>query len=311
MFSTPPLIPTASQPVIRFGWWKKDHEIINVGALHQLPSSPWQTYLGRHLPRIEYVDDTQDVFERGPKHFINLEAITNEWLLKKPEAYPTWHNVDMRFKPKTRKKITKDWNNSLKHMHVPQGSNTITSILNAYQNSVETYQKLTQANPFIPEKQQESWAMDLDESLGELMHYVGDLYMPLHTSQYFDWKIFGEQGLHEFIEGKLLSSKDYQQILQKAEQNKSALPEVTPQTLKPFITQEIRRTHMQIFKIVDICRKVKKQFPEETTAPKIIEQELRKRLKPLIAKQLTQAQTSLATLLQLVQAEGLKGQSIH
>ncbi len=300
----PPAIPqsnTNSQPSVRFGWWQVSHESINTGALNQLPSSLWQDYLGSRISRINYMDDLQDVFERGEKHFINLESKANRWLLNDPSAYPTWKSVKARFTKMVKKILELQW--TQKATPLPEGPHVIHSVSKAYKGAVTTLQKLLNASDLTP-KAQEHLKMDLDEYLGKLMHYVGDIYMPLHTTQYFDWKILANKGIHEFIEGELLSSQDYQEIMKRSNARTEPIPVLKADELTPFITQAIRHSHLKLFEIVAIHQGVKQAFP--SAGADKTKQELDERLTPLASEQILRAQTALASILQLVHTEASK-----
>ncbi len=289
--------PVSPKAPIHFGWWANTHKEINMGAINLLQSSPWQQYLETHFKRLSYIDDLQDVFERGPKHFINIEDKENKWLFGISEAYPTWKNVNSRFKNTLRNKLNKKWQNNSQPMPIPKEANVITSILNAYDNTIAFLQSPSQAKS-LPKHQ-------LDEQLGRLMHYIGDLYMPLHTSRYFDWNAFEEQGLHEFIERDLLSYQNYRHISQQAYQQQNQIAQLSPENLKTFLTQETRRSHLKIFKIVAAHRNIKKRLPLNTSSNDI-EKALKQELTPLISQQIIRAQIGLSAILQLIRSEGLK-----
>jgi hypothetical protein len=128
---------------------------------------------------------------------------------------------------------------------------------------------------------------------------VGDLFMPLHLTEHFDWPISpkAKQGIHFFIEDQGLNLDDYQTVINVAKDQRGTTPkDITEQNLKPFILSKMSESYKTLFSIVTTQKEVLAQRPVGTPL-NVYKENLAKALKPILLPQIIAAQETLSEIL--------------
>ncbi len=267
----------------RFGWQSPTHRGIDQGAIAQIDSPLLQTYLRQNLPSIQGYDDAQDLYCKGPRHYINLEAGNNQET-GVPLTASSWTQALKAFHPDQKNR----WQNGvLEEQALPKGPSVYQAVLMAFQKVQIAFSQVSLATLG---EQPAFLQRNLFMAIGEMGHYISDLFMPMHTTQFMDWYLHpnSPKSMHHFIEGESTPSLSGQSIaLEK--------PAVSLQTLKPFLLDSIRSSYLKMFDIVETHQQL---LATELDKPSF-ENSLRQRLQPILLEQVTRAQQAFSALLNL------------
>ncbi|TAN14069.1 MAG: S1/P1 Nuclease [Chitinophagaceae bacterium] len=167
-----------------YSWGVWGHQHINRAAVFALPM-PMRTFFFDHIDFITIEASIPDVRKYGfndrneaPRHFIDLEAYGDHPFDVLPE---TWDSAKAKYGTKGLDK------NGILPWYIPDMLNKLT----------EAFRDQDKVRILF-------FAADL-------AHYIGDAYVPLHTSLNYDGQLTGQKGVHALWESLIpeLFGKDY------------------------------------------------------------------------------------------------------
>ncbi len=278
----------------RFGWDSRGHGAIREGAFNRLPQTPLKPFLQESRPFIAASDDSQDIYHKGPHHFINLELPVNRFSGNGPLPLDF---IFRHFNPNARQWLAGLWQNPPGNgPALPQGETVVTATLTAYR---DTRRLMRQVIETQDAGQKETLQLALSDAIGRLSHYVGDLFMPLHSTTYHDWPIhpaFPQSGIHAFLEQAVLTPNDLAQLANPPKT--SPLPELTAETLEPFLKRQVLESHLAVYDIVQ-AQQTCLANPWAAANPYACSTALRTAFRPILLSRMTRAQETLSALLNL------------
>ena len=153
------------------------------------------------------------------------------------------------------------------------------------------------ANPPATNVGREAANTQLENTIGALSHYVGDMHQPLHTTHYHNWQLAfpGRGGSHGYLEGSLFQGRDYpnwqKRLLQK-EKGKAR------QTLSFAQVQErvLRQIEAGYLRVFDLVATDKKARTHQTQAVGYFK-EIRKEWKDIASDRMEDSARTLSDVL--------------
>ncbi len=293
---------------LRFGWARHGHEAINGSAYALLKTNnqakPLTQFIAKHHAEIEGHCLEQDRYFSGAGHFLNAESLweTNggRHLLRGERAFS---KVADFFKPENKKSRMKLFSQGLagskvlkEHPQHERENNVYQSVLSVYENLL-----LKLKSPNIRSE-------DLEQSIGELAHYVGDLNQPMHTSKFYNWRTMGKgkkKSIHFFMENRLADRAAYKVWYQAIETDllKSGFkPEtLNPKEIRQELKQDLKRCYESMFKIVAIDKEFRERTGEKYGTTRVSNPDymagLKSAYKPIAEKHMKEASRLFASLL--------------
>ncbi len=278
----------------------------------------WKQFLNKNLAKIDRANDLKDLVNPVPqKHYIDLEHRGNH---REPLSLEqrSWEDIQREFSPQMLEFYQQEWKkNPLTPDTISkEAPNLMTSIGEAYSQVVEHLKKIVQGfQAFDGNKMdpilQKSLLDQLRVYAGDLAHFVADLFVPLHATEFFDWPLSGpsDKMIHIFLEGDILKESDplYTKIVQDANRRRKVLPHVTKATIQQDILNIAQNSFKMIFKMVDIQKQVL-QDPGNLKSADNYEAILAERLKhEILVPQIKAAQETLGGILQSAWEEAYEG----
>ncbi len=169
-------------PSLLGAWGETGHRLINRNAILLLPE-PLKAVYSKHKRIILDQSVAPDEWKRedrfeGPRHYINIDIY---------EKYPfpgfpmTYANAVSKFNKKT----------------VEEAGTLPWRIGEYYEMLVEAFRQRDRRG--------------IAEVSGQLGHYIGDLYQPLHATADYDGQLSGARGVHQYFEEKMVDAykKDF------------------------------------------------------------------------------------------------------
>ncbi len=249
----------------RFGWAKQGHELINQGAYDLLRTNPeaqnLTQFVEQHQGVIEKYCRLQDQSSRDSSgHFLDMESIWEgngstrlSWKERKFEE------VSSFFDSGNRKKYLSSFNQKQGGSPVFKEFPVDYRQKNVYQSLIRAYDKLVfqLETPNIQSK-------DLQKTLGELAHYVGDIHQPLHTSKFYDWKALNwgkSKNAHHFFEHNLKMGQDigkwYQSIKKDLLAESLLFESLNPAEIRKNLKNVLKAGYESMFQIVAVDREAR------------------------------------------------------
>ncbi len=281
----------ANTTVPRFGWSFVGHTAIEQASVHLLPNSSYQRFLEAHLPAVTRFSRLQDTQKHGPGHFINLESYDTPFT--KPKT--SFNTVSKQFPVNTKQAKAQDFaQNPLQAHRLAPHDNVFSMILRQYRQLVSLLAQTRQTPP----QDAEPLSAQLQETLGALAHYVGDLHQPLHATRHYTWTLARsiKEKSHAHLERRMMQPADYQDWLNRVTQSKikSFNRLQTEADVQQLLLRQIEQSHLGIYDLVAIDRNARRQHIDKTHYAKT----LRQGWKPIVETRMTKAAQHLAQILQ-------------
>lgn len=264
--------PVASNNV-KFGWGWGQHEAIQNASIKTMNNSSFKDYLKKNDIVVHRQSVDEDVYHGGVSHFINMETISKNTSGRLNAEERQFEKVNAYFSDERKTKVTDHFQNKpLNHDH-------LMSFDNVYRETHRQYNQLVKAlkafnNPDLADKspeQRNQFKHKLAQTVGKMLHYVGDLTQPMHSSQYYDWPVPVPQDAtsHFFMELFLKSEGDYirwadDYVRGFREEKKDDgytgkdYPVKAMSTLSKSLRQSVQESYLTLFDIVDGDRQLRK-----------------------------------------------------
>ncbi|MDH4379137.1 MAG: hypothetical protein QE263_04440 [Vampirovibrionales bacterium] len=319
---------TSTGPASQFGWFQSTHHAIRQGGVTAVAQHDFKRYLQQNEVTLGLHDDAQDQFKAGPAHYINLEDARNESVNPYSLAQSAnssklhidsyrvpWPDLMQRLSLDKQQQLAEAWQvRSLKETDLPKGTTAYDSVLH---HTNQLIAALATPHPNATSAQLEQAHQLVQYHAGALAHYVGDIYMPLHSTHTFNWSLAPNyanlhpdlgQGIHAFIEGDVLKPGDYAALQQEA-----LVPmQLSKDTLKPFLLEAIQASHLRVFDLLQANQHVVMADPYRVVnRPTEFKAALRQALLPLVKSQVLQAQQAYGAILSMAFEEAQRFENAH
>ncbi len=318
-------IPRVFPTSVRFGWFDHGHHAIDTGAINRLPQQTqderqWQGFLKENLQFIHDEDDMEDLVYDGPMHYVDLD----KWLRPDvPVAHEkkmgvSWEEAQNAFSEEERHRLHQRWHaSSIEPEDFYRPRNIFLSVMQKYDMVKRQLESIAQGNkrlltvaPGHTSRElniQRNFYLELVRNVGRLSHYIGDLFMPLHLTRYHDWLLHPDakaeqhaftEGMHFFLEGKTLTTQDYQSLLSTPVKAPPG-PPLNREALRTYLIEKMQQTYGRMYDLVRLQQQALAQKREHASTD-LYEKRLAEAVKPLLLEQLQSAQEALAVTLQSV-----------
>ena len=210
-------------------WGFLGHKVINQVAVYSLPA-PMQGFYYRHMAELVRRSTAPDERRNAtpgeaPRHFIDMDHYSEtEPFAKMPRAYD---KAVTKFSADTLKKYgTVPW-----------------VVLDMKDSLTSAFQRRDTA--------------DIIHYSSELGHYIGDAFVPLHTTINYDGQLTNQKGLHALWESQLVERnlKEYKL---------DAAPAVYLRDPQAAIWEAVQRSYGFLGETLDRALRLEKQFPAST-----------------------------------------------
>lgn len=291
-------LPVPKQP--KFGWSWAAHRAIEQTAAELLPSSSYKDFITAHMDDINQASVDQDRLHMGPGHFVNLENYAG----REGNASPgtpaqdrVFKNVAQAFSRSAQRARTQEFTHhplTEGELHSHTGDNVFAMTLQQYQKLVGL---LKQAPITGTARRQNSLGTQIQQTIGALAHYIGDLHQPLHATRFHTWKMAypRHRNSHSFLERQVLNAADQAAWQQRMKAQPSLPPDKLDEpSLKHLLLRQIEQSYLHIFKLVQREVRVRQNHSNAS----IYFDTLRSRWKPVVEARMEDATRNLATILQ-------------
>lgn len=258
---------------LRFGWISTAHNAIQEEAVSLLPESSLQGFLQKNEFRVDYFSQREDeeFSRKGPRHFLSVAQFWQETpnpgngLDRKPfrkiRRFFSALAREERAEAFAREPLTPS---QLDALGVSGQKNVYQSVIDNYQALVDAFGELKRLEGGLKRGQalEGKTRYDLNYRLaelsGQLSHFIGDLYQPMHGT-FYDWEIPAPaKSAHFAMDGLLFSDSRHkqdftawrEQFRQQRIQRRFEAEALSLDEIKGLLARGLEANYMKLYDIV-------------------------------------------------------------
>lgn len=315
---------------LRFGWINTAHNAIQEEAIGLLPENGLQKVLQQNVFRVNYFSQREDeeFSRKGAPHFLTMEQFWQAGLTQRGRFEKMrFFKVRKAFSSQAREERATAFQASpltpetLDALAGQGQANVYQSVIDHYQALVKTFADLRERqgqlkrNQRLPNEARYGLVYRLAELAGQMAHFIGDLYQPMHGT-YYEWEIPAPQrSAHFAMDGLLFNDQRHQQDFQGWRDQFHRLratwrfePEALGlDEIKRLLVRGLESGYMKLFDIVQADAKARassRRFLIFGIDRDRYLEKLRAAWTPIIQQQMNQAAEMTATLLQSAYSAG-------
>lgn len=281
----------------KFGWGWEQHGALEGGAVQLLPDSPLKHFMDGHIDSVNFHSIRQDREFSGSHHALNVELLGTDRFGRRP-PFPRTRQVFERFAPENlaEREAFAQAAPLPDHPDLQQKPNVYRQIMADYRALADDFRQLKAHPPRLwPQKMKTARA--LEEKIGALVHYIGDMHQPMHLAEHYTWAIkerwdsvkgVPAKDSHLFMESEVRYRAEELETWRNNLAPTNIPGRLTDKQLSDLLIRQIRASYLKMFDLVGADR----QARETRETPYL--QALTENMTPVVDAQLTQAAQTVA-----------------